>query len=334
MKIKHLLTIAIAAYSINLGAQTYEFSYSNAEYNDLVGSTSLNNGSTWDDPSFNIPIGFDFELYDNIINEIEISEVGLGGILAPPVTVPVVPAIVATSVDLIDRGYDFEDESAPSLSNISYLLDGAPGSQILKIEWNNAGFYGDLDEHNVSTDFMNMQLWLYEGSNTIEMRYGPSNIEYPQFSYEGEPGPFVGLLSGLDLINEIPTGELIVLINDPAAPISIPKFNVEDIPSLNGTIPDGMVYTFSKVISNVQEVDQYSDLISIFPNPTEDLININIEGDNLLIDQVTIYNALGKEVLITNDTRQAIDLSDLADGIYLVKISTDKGLVTKRVTKN
>jgi hypothetical protein len=55
---KKLLSILIlTSVSLNMHAQSYNFDVSNNTYSDLIGSTSLNNGATWDDPSYTIPIG-------------------------------------------------------------------------------------------------------------------------------------------------------------------------------------------------------------------------------------------------------------------------------------
>jgi hypothetical protein len=59
--------------------QTYTFAAFTAGYNNLVVPTSLNNGVTWDDPDFAVPIGFDFEYFAQSTNSIQITGDGLGG---------------------------------------------------------------------------------------------------------------------------------------------------------------------------------------------------------------------------------------------------------------
>ncbi|MBK7295854.1 MAG: hypothetical protein IPI91_03950 [Flavobacteriales bacterium] len=48
----------------------------------------------------------------------------------------------------------------------SYRLDGAPGSYICKIQANN--FY----RYNTATHLGNAQVWLYEATGNVEIRYG------------------------------------------------------------------------------------------------------------------------------------------------------------------
>src|SRR5690554_1065964 len=68
--------------------------------------------------------------------------------------------------------------------------------------------------------------------------------------------------------------------------------------------------------------------IRIYPNPAKDFIHIsNIEDQK--IQAIHLFNMLGKEVLRT--TSKKIDISNYTSGIYLVKITTEKGSITKKI---
>ncbi len=70
---------------------------------------------------------------------------------------------------------------------------------------------------------------------------------------------------------------------------------------------------------------------SIFPNPTSDILNINL-NENLKLLKVSIYNSLGQ--FIKSDTKQDINMSELQTATYYVEVVTDKGKATKTVIKN
>lgn len=70
--------------------------------------------------------------------------------------------------------------------------------------------------------------------------------------------------------------------------------------------------------------------ISIFPNPTHTIVNIELENNNKLLN-VQVYNTDGKLVLIEKTTK--IDLSNLNQGIYFLRISTKEGMSNQRVIK-
>lgn len=74
--------------------------------------------------------------------------------------------------------------------------------------------------------------------------------------------------------------------------------------------------------------------ISLFPNPTTDVINLSSSSD---IEQITIMDMSGKVVqYVTNLHKSLLQLnvSQLSKGIYIVSIKTNEGIVTKRLIKN
>lgn len=68
---------------------------------------------------------------------------------------------------------------------------------------------------------------------------------------------------------------------------------------------------------------------SISPNPVSDVLTISSQEN---IKTVEIYNLLGKKVLTSNST--SIDVSSLSKSVYLLKLSSDKGVSTKKLIKN
>ena len=74
-------------------------------------------------------------------------------------------------------------------------------------------------------------------------------------------------------------------------------------------------------------------IFSFYPNPTAN--ELYIENEKVDIQQVEIYNLSGKKVLrVDYQNNQPIDVSNLAKGMYLVKIKTEIGNVTKKLIKD
>jgi len=214
------LCIALLCFNLSAkGQASYSHVYATGSYTNLIGSTSLNIGQLWDDPEYHIAIGFTWEFFDQTYDSIYISDFVW-------FDQSVKYWISAYDSDFIDRG------TSTSLSNISYLLSGTVGSQILKIEWNNAGFYDDI----TFNDFINVQLWLYEGTNRIEIHIGPNSVVNPD-SYGGLEG---GIIAVVDFISP----EEIYLTGPPASPIIVFGFT-----EINGTPVDGSIYNFTKCIN-------------------------------------------------------------------------------------
>ena len=71
-------------------------------------------------------------------------------------------------------------------------------------------------------------------------------------------------------------------------------------------------------------------LFSIYPNPTNGVLNINSSST---VSEITVYNNLG-QLFLTSEEKNQIDISTLNEGIYFVKISNQNGQTeTKKVIK-
>jgi hypothetical protein len=75
-----------------------------------------------------------------------------------------------------------------------------------------------------------------------------------------------------------------------------------------------------------------SKAITLFPNPTEDLVKIDIQGA-IQLTAIQLFDDKGRLVQkLKGDVRQ-IDLSQLPNAIYLIRLENADGFVTKRITK-
>jgi len=169
------------------GTFTYNLSVLSEPYVELTGSTSVNNGELWDDPSYIVPIGFSFMLNGNAITTLSFTGVG-SFFFGNPTNPDILSVLFPFEVDILDRGF----VSGVSESPISYKVTGSPGSRIFKLEIKNAGSYFEFEDFGTTDMYISHQLWLYEGSNQIEFRFGESLIEDPELFYS-DGGAFVGL---------------------------------------------------------------------------------------------------------------------------------------------
>lgn len=88
-------------------------------------------------------------------------------------------------------------------------------------------------------------------------------------------------------------------------------------------------YEFGAPTLGVNDVQVSENDFRIYPNPASNTINIHT---NTTVESVAIYNLLGKEILKTDSTK--INVSNLSQGMYIMKITSDKGVqITKRFSK-
>ncbi len=326
---KKIITLVLFLTVCTMNAQ-YELTVLNETYENLEDATSLNNGTVWDDPNFTVPIGFDFQLGPNVINTLFFLDDGPGGLLTTIANIEAAPfgGFAPVSQDIIDRGFN----TGTSLSPLSFKLEGEVGSQILKIEWNNAGFF----EESSLQDFINFQMWLYEEGNVIEYRYGPSEINDPNNSFEDLDGIQIALFPLLPEGGGGPLGEdSYILSGDPTNPELITIITEEDFDnaefiSLTGVPSNGTVYRFSSESLSVDDTSIDLD-VRMYPNPTNDIFRIESKEINYTLE---VYNTSGQQVMSFDSPKDSYSISTLSTGVYFVRIQSTTGVVTKRLIKN
>ena len=79
-------------------------------------------------------------------------------------------------------------------------------------------------------------------------------------------------------------------------------------------------------------VDTFNETndFKIYPNPTNDLININ-SNNNHSFTSVKVYDLSGKMLIESSDNK--ISVSNLSSGVYLLRIMTETGEITKKFIK-
>lgn len=86
----------------------------------------------------------------------------------------------------------------------------------------------------------------------------------------------------------------------------------------------------------VSVADVLSSSFNLFPNPATNIINIT-NNDNHLVENITIYDTAGKLLKtqdFNNENSVQLNIESLTNGIYLLRIQTDKGTAVKKVVKN
>jgi len=98
--------------------------------------------------------------------------------------------------------------------------------------------------------------------------------------------------------------------------------------SSNGNL-SGQVRVFdaSSILSTPDFVSQG---VKIFPNPANKRITLR-SRNNIAVKNIIVYSILGQKVLITKD--RSVNVSNIKSGLYLVKIETTNGTVTKKLVK-
>jgi PKD repeat protein len=79
--------------------------------------------------------------------------------------------------------------------------------------------------------------------------------------------------------------------------------------------------------------EQTNEAIRIYPNPTDQLLNISLESAK--IENIEIISMLGVSVKSISSSFNSIDVSKLQTGTYLIILTTEEGSkLTSRFSKN
>ena len=110
---------------------------------------------------------------------------------------------------------------------------------------------------------------------------------------------------------------------------------IESVPAGSHVITKGdtanLFYIKTQYALGVVEKNIYRDFI-LYPNPVTNTLNIQ-NLDTKTIEKVSIYNLIGQLVKTTEGSQKAIDVSDLSNGTYLVKVQTNEGIIDRKIIK-
>jgi len=78
--------------------------------------------------------------------------------------------------------------------------------------------------------------------------------------------------------------------------------------------------------------------ISLYPNPANDVINVQCTMNNVQVKALEVFDVYGKlirtvETVCTPSLQTQINVSDLASGMYFVRVTTEQGTATKSFVK-
>lgn len=301
----------------------YTFGVSTAAYQPLANGTVLNDATVWDDEMYKVDIPFTFRLNSKPMNRLflEAAEIAM------PDTTGSMDGLPIISADLIDRG--IADSLQVSQSPVRYIMEGAVGNRILKLEIANAGFADEFYSDSTVDDYINMQVWLYENGNIIEYRYGSSSVT--DFATYFPLGMLTGFVKNIDFASSS-FDMMYILGGDPSSPV-IDSLSQGVFSTGLIAFPDsGTVYRFTPKATGVNNVHRVLEM-SLYPTRTTG--SLYVDNPNRteatykvlsLSGQILKYGSIKKGL-------NTVEVNDVPAGQYLVRFDYDAGFETQRFIK-
>jgi len=309
----------------------YQVEIFQEEYNDLISATEVSDSSDqWDDPIYEMPIGFLTEILGYVTNTLSTAGAPGGALLNTSDYSGDEGAggFLFYLADLIDQG-----ASGGEYSPISYITEGEPGNQIFKLEFKNAGFYGDYIYPDTIASFINVQFWLYEADGSWESRIGPNLIVNPENLFEYNNGPIVGMV-----LFDTADQDVVYLVNDQVDPAVIDTISYGNDYLVGIQSPEeNTVIRFSRVISSVSNSKTLTG-ISLFPTLSRSQIQVNIDNDEINLDELSIriYDLTGR-IFYENKSIESgqisVPVEHLTAGQYYLSVQSKKEHKTIPIVK-
>jgi len=130
--------------------------------------------------------------------------------------------------------------------------------------------------------------------------------------------------------------------NTSAAPVTTWNFSMNQAYTVTLTLTGSCGTTDSIITINVTGIglaeDELARSLNIYPNPNNGVFTVQFSVSATTNAKLTLLDAVGREVYAKKLTRVegeqtvAMDLANLAAGVYMLQLQTDAGTVTKRVT--
>lgn len=318
-----LLLIAFTA------TQAQEFPYTLTIFEDdyvaLDDATLVTGSLPWDDPQDTIPIGFDFLMFGQTSNYLNLG-LGTGGILTTPEDSTGIDGIIVYGSDIIDVGYNTQT----SVSTISYDVIGNFPTRIFILDWNNVGFFNEVANQGTSGNRVNFQLWLYEGTHDIEIRFGSNSIKSPELVHDFG-APFIGFIKDLNDFDE--TVDAIWYLTGPPAEATVGMLDSVDglyyTEFLSADPPNGTVYHFDSGLVSVTETEDLE--VKVYPTVVDQMATIStpVQVNYELISITGKRIAQGQIAA----GKSQISLADQAQGMYILQLTDGARISTHRLIK-
>ncbi len=162
----------------------------------------------------------------------------------------------------------------------------------------------------------------------------------------------LGTVTGNDIVWKTPVNEVITPAGNPAI-IEFVNNNIEydvityySVRAMGATPAQNSLWSspvsiFVNSINNpaTSLSNDIDKLIKISPNPSSGDFVVDFGGVNMAKSVVRVHNAQGKQVFISENNvnngnnQMAISLRNVANGIYLLQISTEKGNIFKKIVR-
>lgn len=332
MKKLYVLSITIFICT-QLNAQFgYDLSVLQQGYQHIAGGTIVNNGTATDDSLISVPVGFNFTLAGNTgaMLNFHFNERGFYFDNEAP-TASRVSGFFVMEPDVYNHGDTAGDVILTPL--IAYKTTGQAGSRVFMAEILNMTFFRENYLYGTWDDTFSVTIRLKELDQSIEIHWGPSNINHASDYFVTQNGPYVGLMLDYDAITDT-VGTIYYLGGNVAGPAIETASNFDTLlPALNSMPATNTVFRFVPANTGVHNVDATTKVNLVNTLCASTLLVNNSNKRNVSYQVISLIGSTVHIKGTLNHGQNIIDVGTLSPGIYLFQCRDQDGYHVSRFVK-
>ncbi len=233
------------------------------------------------------------------------NEVSLTGFKTPDLELNYITNNAKIGTFPLNYGYDFTDNTAGTF--VSGTNNGTfTGTIITKVDaygtlnLSNNGSGGGIETHNVT------RIKTSQNINLVVGFFPVGTVVQTTYAY-------------IDSTNEAQFRYTTAVAN-------IPLLNI-----VNQTVTQ--IENWAAGLLSTNNLLEIANKFQVYPNPVNDILNIKTDI-NQKINALILSDINGREIVNQTSNLENINVSEMQNGIYFLKIYSDNGIFTKKIIKN
>ncbi len=209
-------------------------------------------------------------------------------------------------------------------------LEFSPDSRFLYSAWLHDIYQFDLTSTNIASS--GTIVAVYDGFLDDNDVSHPTEFCWPQLAPDGKI--YIGTGTGTTYMHIIDQpNNLGIACNVIQHGIRFPSLSVQ-VPNFPNYRLGPLDSLYCDTVNSVNEFEYRNNNISVFPNPSTGIFNIQNKDSNEIVLYVSAFDYLGKELICKLDDNSTFDLGSLNNGLYILKIATGRGNYFRQILIN
>ncbi|WP_164905135.1 T9SS type A sorting domain-containing protein [Aequorivita ciconiae] len=223
--------------------------------------------------------------------------------------------------------YDYGVRGIVQATGLEFFVSTATGSTALQVMvFDMEGFPGGFDATNMPVPLASASLTVTSAQVGTMVR-----ADFDSPAIVDEDTTLVALVYETD-------GQTAQFYLGTAAAEDAPSYLASVACEINNPVPVAVIgfpdarHVINVIVDDVVAVgDNLAEMVSIFPNPTSSVLNINLPS-NIEVLSSALVDVLGRTTGVVYSNGQ-MDVSGLSQGVYFLKLETTQGSLTQRIVK-